>query len=236
MLLFIALLLRRFKKTIAAKFFFVFAVFFFLLTSTRYLPEFIGNRLERNFASPGNVTFKKFTGKTYIHILGSGYTPNDNFPANAQMGLIALGRMTEALRIYRLLDSAVIITSGNAVIEKVKTQAEVLKEALAGSGVAADRVETLNTPSTTVEEAADLAKKYGTAIQLVIVTDAIHMPRAMRIFKRTGFSNIVAAPANFKTIDIENKTDYWGWVPSVGNMDLSNRILHECLSAVKAAF
>lgn len=64
-------------------------------------------------------------------------------------------------------------------------------------GVDSNRMATLNTPNTTKEEAAAMAALPGTNVKLIVVTDAMHMPRAIKFFTTEGFAPI-AAPTNYR--------------------------------------
>ncbi len=229
-----AFIFYRFQKKRTAKFFFISALILLLLTSTNYLPAFLAKKLENKYPPLSEAVIKNIRGKVYIHVLGSGYTANKNIPPNAQIGLVALGRLAEAIRVYRLMDSAVIVCSGNGPKESKETQAQVTKKAAVALGIPAESVLELNTPSTTLEEANDLAAQYGNNIQLVIATDAIHMPRAMRFFKAAGFVNPVAAPTNFKAAET-TEDNFIKWLPTMSNVALTNYVLHEYLGNIKAA-
>ena len=233
-LLAIAFVFRHYKKKKLSKFFLILSVFVFLLTSTYYFPHFIAKRLETQFPPLKESGIRQVHEKIYIHILGSGYSPYETYPATTQMGLVALGRMSEALRLYRLSDSAIIITSGKTV-SNAKTQAQVLKEALIEQGVAVSRIETLDTPGTTIEESEHLAKKMSKNIKLIVVTDAMHMPRAIGLFRNAGFTDVTAAPINFKTTESKGAHSY-RWLPSIKNMNLTDLVLHEYLAGLRSSF
>ena len=53
----------------------------------------------------------------------------------------------------------------------------------------------LGTPENTQREAFDYTKKFGTKNTLLLVTDAIHMSRAMFLFQKAGQKSI-PAPTN----------------------------------------
>lgn len=234
LILLTAALFYRFQKKKTSKIIFVAALLLLLLTSTGYLPHYLAKKLEEENPPLSIGAIKNIKGKVYIHVLGSGYTTNKNIPPNAQIGLVALGRLAEAIRIYRLLDSAVIVCSGNGPEAAKETQAEVTKNAAVALGIPAERMLELNTPTTTREEANDLIVQYGNNIRLVIATDAIHMPRAMRFFKAAGFINPMAAPTNFKAAQTA-EDNFVKWLPSMFNIALTNQVLHEYLGNIKAA-
>lgn len=233
LMLLAALIFYRFQKKRIAKFISVSVLILFLLISTDYLPHYLAKKLEDDYPSLSNAAIKNIKGNVFIHVLGSGYTHNKTIPPNAQIGLVALGRLAEAIRVYRLLDSAVIVCSGNGPGEGKETQAQVTKNAAVVLGIPAGNLVTLNTPTTTLEEADALAKQLGKNKQVIISTDAIHMPRAIRFFKAAGFLNPVAAPTNFKAVEDEEDSSL-KWLPSMDNIVLTNQVFHEYLGNIKA--
>lgn len=110
-------------------------------------------------------------------MLGSGYVLEKRLPASAQIRLCALGRLAEAILINRLIKDSVIICSGYSSVG-LATQVQVTKRAAIILGVSANELEPLNNPTTTLEETEELRRNYKKSTELIVVTDAIHMPRA----------------------------------------------------------
>jgi len=231
-LLFIAFLAYKRNKKKAAKCLFISAFLVFLLTSTNYLPNYLASKLEAQYAPLTTEQIKNIKGKAYLHVLGSGYNKDTRLPPNAQLGLVALGRLSEAIRIFRLVDSGIIVCSASAVDGAPLSQAEVVQNAALVLGIPVQRTLLLTTPTTTFEEAHALAEVIDKQSQVVIVTDALHMPRAMHFFKENGFTNLIAAPARYKTYT--DHADEIRWWPSFDNISLMDEVLHEYLGNLKA--
>jgi uncharacterized SAM-binding protein YcdF (DUF218 family) len=142
--------------------------------------------------------------------------------------------MLEALRVYRLIDSGIIVASGGTLHPGRATQAEVVRTAAMEMGVPANNIIRLDQPLTTAEEAEALKSMKGNGINLIVVTDAIHMPRAMKIFEKLGFHPI-AAPTNFYTA-IQISDFRMRWWPSLENLHLMDVVLHEFLGELKQRF
>jgi uncharacterized SAM-binding protein YcdF (DUF218 family) len=231
-LLVLSFILYRYKKIKWAKILVWVSVLLFLLCSTSYLPEYLASKLERKYA-PFKIEDNRFdTGKVLIHVLGSGYSLDERLPATAQLGLTALGRLAEGIRIHRGIKNSEIICSGNSMFA-TETQARVTKKAAVILGVAADELETLNTPGTTDEEAAALQERFNKSSQLIVVTDAIHMPRAIKLFTAAGFKP-VAAPTNYKVNEGPSRYKI-NWWPAISNISLMNYVIHEWLGNIKAS-
>ncbi len=234
-LIVLAFILRKYKKRTLAFILFALAGVFFLLSSTAYLPDYFANKLERKYL-PYPLTGNNDSSKVLIHVLGSGYNLDSRLPANAQLGWCALGRLAEGIRIHRLLKNSTIVCSANAPDSPpgLETQAQVTRRAAIALGVDSNQLATLNEPGTTQEEASELAKHYDTNRPLIVVTDAIHMPRAMKLFSKAGF-HPVAAPTNYKILEgpVQDNLKWW---PSFEKIGLMNYVIHEYLGDLKYRF
>ena len=203
----------------------------FLVCSTNYLPQYLAAGIEKKYACFKQSAAIKTNQVTYIHILGSGTSADSARPAGIRLCAAATGRMLEALRVYRLLDSAKIIASGGTLHPGRATQAAVVKLAATEMGIPAKNIIRLDQPLTTAEEAEALKSMMGNGINLIVVTDAIHMPRAMQIFEKLGFHPI-AAPTNFYTA-LQISEFRMRWWPSLENLHLMDVVLHEFLGQLK---
>ncbi len=230
-LLLVAFLFRRYQKKRVSNWMIGFIILLFLVSATEYLPKYLAKGLEDKYLPFKLAVNSRDTGKVLVHVLGSGYSLDDRLPANQQIGLPALGRLAEGIRIHRAIKNSVIICSGNSSLG-LETQAEVTKRAAIILGINANEIETLNNPSTTQEEARELGKVFDKKIKLIIVTDAMHMPRAIALFKMEGFIP-TAAPTNFKVHEgpLQRGLKWW---PSFSNIGLMNYVLHEYLGTFKA--
>ena len=232
MLIILAFIFYRYQKRNATIFFAGIAIFTFLLCSTAYLPNYLADKLERKYPPYAGSFNSADTSKVFIIVLGSGYTLDKRLPATAQIGLGALGRLAEGIRVHRSVKNSTLIFCGHSSLG-LETQAQVTRKAAILLGVDANKIETLDNPSNTQEEAQEAGIHYSRATQLIIVTDAIHMPRAVRLFRRQGFKP-VAAPTNYK---VNEGPDEYGmkWWPSLGNIGLMNYVIHEWLGNLKAS-
>jgi uncharacterized SAM-binding protein YcdF (DUF218 family) len=233
LLLLAALLLRRLASFKAAKATAIIAVLIFLLASTSYVPHWIAGNMEARYPALQGAVIQKVKAPLYIQVLGSGYSRRTGWPPNVQLGMMANGRLAEAIRLFRLADSAFLVCSGNTGRGIGETQAQVTAKAAIALGVPDSCLITLNTPGTTEEEAEALYKKLGPGHQIVVVTDALHMPRAISAFARAGFVQPLAAPVNFRAAQ---SFHFFSWLPNAENLLLSDKILHECLGNLKAFF
>jgi len=141
----------------------------------------------------------------YIIVLGSWHTPNAALPVTSQLNKDALQRLVEVLRIYRLHPEARIITSGHHNRDVV-SNAEKMKQSLMLLGVPEQKIITENFPKDTEEE-AELISPRVQGSKVILITNASHMPRAMKYFQAQGIQPI-AAPTGYWVKDID-KTKGW---------------------------
>ena len=223
-------LLYRYGKRRMAIGMSVFSVLIFLLCSTSYLPQYVTGKMEAAYA-PLQLPIPQMDSSTVlIHVLGSGYALDERLPATSQLGSIGMSRLAEGIRIHRSIPKSIIVCSGYSSLG-LETQASVTRKAAIILGVDSNKLITLNEPSTTLEEATALSKRYDTKTKVIVVTDALHMPRAMRFFKAVGFDPI-AAPTNYKVNIGPNQYGMKYW-PSFENIGLMNYVVHEWLGGLR---
>jgi uncharacterized SAM-binding protein YcdF (DUF218 family) len=130
----------------------------------------------------------------YVVVLGSGHSPMAGVSALGQLSGSGLGRLTEAVRLLRLLPQAQLIVSGPAE-EGQRSHAEVLAAAAASLGIERDRIRLIDTARDTEDESAVVAGIVGDR-PVALVTSAWHLPRAGLLFHHAHVA-FVACPADF---------------------------------------
>jgi len=169
----------------------------------------------------------------YVCVLGGGYTADKTLPASGQLSSSSLGRLVEGVRVQQLYGNSILVCSGYAASGR-QSLATVMKAAAVTFGVQPDRIVTLDTPTNTREESLAFAETIGKNRVVIVVTDAIHMRRAMRYFSSVT-TRAYAAPANF-LVKKEPETfvlvQYW---PSIEHIRLTDVLLRVLASEVKAS-
>jgi len=156
--------------------------------------------------------------------LGAGYTDNKNLLPNDQLSSKSLCRLSEAIRLHRLLNESQLVLSGSVPGENVSEPELFMQTALA-LGVDENKISLLGTPKNTKMEAFDYTKKFGTNNTLLLVTDAIHMPRAMFLFRKAGQSPIPSPTNHMVKSDWKNGIS--DWFPSSSNIAMMESAMHE---------
>ena len=117
-----------------------------------------------------------------------------------------------------------------------------MMDAAVALGADKDHIIILKKPTTTQEEALEYAATLGKdSARLILVTSDIHMPRAMKLFKRAGL-NPVAAPsdhilkASYVSGNAQTglkRKNLW-WESGKGNFEKFSSAMHEYIGLVWA--
>lgn len=146
---------------------------------SRY-PPLDSNNLPRNIS--------------FVVVLGGGLAGDDQDPAGASLSRASLARLLEGIRIYRMYPGSKLILSGGKVFAQV-SESEVMAEKARSLGVnGKDIIMENNSPDT--ESQARLVKPFVKDRNFIMVTSAIHMQRAMGLFRNEGLEP-VAAPTDY---------------------------------------
>lgn len=172
----------------------IIGIILFLLFSTSYLPKKLINSIEKTH-TPIELIKLDSTKTYYIYVLGAGTSTDSRLPETMNLNTTSLARLVEGIRIYKHLKHAVLVTSAATEDERV-SQASLSKAAAVSLGVNEQNIQMLETPTSTLEEALAFKDKFGTSGNLILVTSALHMPRAVEIFSDQGI-RVIPAPTEY---------------------------------------
>lgn len=149
-------------------------------------------------------------GCRFVAVLGSGHTDAPGFSANNQLSSNALARITEAVRLLRVLPDARLIVSGPGDPGR-PTHADILAQTAEMLGVSPGRIVRIDQARDTEEESLELHRFAGDA-PVALVTSAWHMSRAIALCRHAGVK-AVPCPTDFAAAPgPENQlADYLGW-------------------------
>jgi len=100
------------------------------------------------------------------------------------------------------------------------SQAQLSKEAAISLGVKQQNIEMLETATSTLEEAIAFKEHFGVNKNVILVTSALHMPRAVEIFSDQG---IKVLPAPTAYLCKKDDLSYSGITfPSIESLELTN--------------
>lgn len=202
-------------------------IFLFILLP---IPDWWVRHFENQYA-PIALSQVDTTQDYAIIILGSGKTSDPDLPALTQLGESATLRLTEGVRIYRQLPVTCFFTSGRAYDNPIP-QAQVTADAAVSLGVAPFDTLQLNSTINTQSEAQQLAAILSADRPIILVTSAIHMPRAVYWFEYYGLE-VIPAPTDYMIKDDPTDTDYFwkGWGKRV---EFMQKAMHEAVGLLYA--
>lgn len=199
MLLYFLLILR--KKKIATFFMVFFVLILFLLSS--WLGEYILLRpLEKRYLFNLDLSVDNPGFINPIIVVLSGDSGNRNIlnsEINSDIGEITLSRLMGAFLFFKKFNYPILVSGGIAPDQNEEIPSAIaMKQLLVELGVPENNIITETQSRTTLENAIytlDYVARSGYQ-EVLLVTSALHMPRAMLVFANARI-NIIPIPVNF---------------------------------------
>lgn len=166
----------------------------------------------------------------YVAVLGGGGADTAGFSANNKLPRAALQRLIEGVRLVRSLPETKLIVSG-AGMPGETSNAELMKQAAISLGIEPSRIMQFDSPRDTMDEAAAIETAVGNS-PFILVTSALHMPRAAALMRRKGM-NPLPAPADYLVRPDEPfrfQNQLWG----AGAIETTSAALHEYIGMIWA--
>jgi len=169
-------------------------------------------------------------GPTALVVLGGGAETAVGWAgALSSLNAVATARVLEAIRVYRAIDPAWVISSGGRPDPTdVDTPAAFLmRDALVAAGVPSARIKVEAASRDTHDEAMLIAPLLKTlhASRIVLVTSDVHMRRSLGTFRAVGIDAVPAiAP------DRGTSTGWRDWLlPSNHGLAFASQLAHELI-------
>jgi uncharacterized SAM-binding protein YcdF (DUF218 family) len=154
----------------------------------------------------------------WIVVLGGGHRSVSTLPLSSRPSAAALSRQVEGLRLLNAIPGSRLLLSGGATFDSV-SDARVAHDLARSLGVPDGRMTIDERARTTAEEADAIRGTVGD-VPFLLVTSALHMPRAMILFQSRGMHPI-PAPTDYRTPRPV--------APSVTNIVIADATAHELL-------
>jgi uncharacterized SAM-binding protein YcdF (DUF218 family) len=227
-LLLVTLLLFFLKKPKIAIRMLIVSTIWFFVTATPMIPKVLLTSLEDQYDPLIHIDESVNLELEYhIIVLGAGYKRDNNrFPPNSLLLDPTLIRLIEGIRLHNALPNSKLITSGRDAFSRGISQAELAKVTATGLGVNPGSILTLIETRTTFHEAQQYFENHYAGQQVIIVTDAAHMPRAMYEFSKY-ISDPVASPTNFTYTHRGVSYSDFSIIPSYNNLGRLAKAIHE---------
>jgi len=175
-------------------------------------------------------TYERPAAARAIVVLGSGVAPPDALRKKAELDSGGLRRCFKAVEFYKSGKPCPIVVTGGRV-ESYKTgpvMAEVMRDFLISQGVAPNDVILEDQSRSTHEnavQAARLLKEKGIN-SVLVVTDATHLIRGVRCFRKLGFA--AYGGGSYYSATEFNLTPY-SFLPNAGAAAMNQAVFHEWL-------
>jgi uncharacterized SAM-binding protein YcdF (DUF218 family) len=189
------------KRRLLGKWLVGVGIAFFLVTSYYPFASYIAGTLENQYQpltvdEPG-ARYQSEELPKEILILNGGVIYDRFYPPSSQLGYSTVDRLVEGLRLYHAIPGATLYVS-SAQGELLQTIGDMMQEFLVDRGVPGEDIKILRTGTNTAGE-ADVARAYFGERPFILVTSALHMPRAMMLFNNRDMQPI-PAPVRFHTM------------------------------------
>jgi len=206
--------------------FVTFALIVLLAASMPPVAAALGKSLERQYLP---LSVQNAPSTDAILVLGGGIDIKLPPRTDAELGEPA-DRVLYAARLYRAGKApVVVVTGGNVFAHDIESESEFAKRLLEEWGVKPDAIVVEGSSRNTYQnavETAKIARRIGFE-RALLVTSAIHMPRAMATFRAAGI-NVVAAPTDFQVVQ-SRRPVILDWLPSAQALALTTRATKEYL-------
>jgi len=202
------------------------AVLGLYLLSTPAVSDALRGALEHRFATD---RLDRIPRADAIVVLGGGILPAAPPRRNADLTSEA-DRIRFGAALYRAGKAPLVITTGKRPFASVGPTA---------AQAAADFLVEMGVPKRDIVAAGDSADTHEDAIavqgvlarreidQVLLVTSALHMPRAYAVFRKAGI-DAIPIPTDFEVLDV-TRDDLYRWLPDARAFFGSSRAWHEYL-------
>jgi uncharacterized SAM-binding protein YcdF (DUF218 family) len=164
-----------------------------------------------------------------VVLASSFYAPNPPQPRSVPGWGMYL-RCRHAAWLYREGWRMPVVTSGGRQGDRV--MAEIMRDALLTEGVPQENIWLEGESDSTQENAAFSAKLLlpRGIRRIILVTEAYHMRRAERDFRKEGFE-VEPAPCAYRSAEFDGRWEQW--VPNAHAIEINENTLHEWLALAR---
>jgi uncharacterized SAM-binding protein YcdF (DUF218 family) len=171
--------------------------------------------------------------RTAVVVL-AGYVRDDDGRSAPELGTDTFYRCMHAFNIYEKAPECRILVSGgqsDRASPRSPRMANVMRDFLLDQGVKPGDLLVENRSHNTHENALESAKilREKDLRRIILVTDAKHMVRALRCFRKTGL-DVIPAPCNYASKNFQNRWE--DFVPSPTGAAKFQEAFHEWLGLV----
>jgi uncharacterized SAM-binding protein YcdF (DUF218 family) len=146
----------------------------------------------------------------------------------------AIDRIWHGVRLFRAGRAATVLLSGGNVfpLPGVEGESFYAAQLMEEWGVPRSSILVEDLSRNTYENALyskELLEENGLK-KVLLVTSALHMPRALRVFRSNGI-DAIAAPTDYNIVDLE-QPEIINWIPSLNAMGSLSALIREKLGII----
>jgi uncharacterized SAM-binding protein YcdF (DUF218 family) len=162
-----------------------------------------------------------------IVVLAGGVNWQPQIDAYTVLGTQSLDRLICGIDLLQTTTTPFMVLSGGAAdpFGPSAFEASAMKALALRLGLAPNVILTEIHSRTTAESAIEIRRLIPNAQRIVLTTTAYHLPRAMAVFKKQGFAEVIPAPCFYEVTGKDFMiTDL---LPGAGRLNLVNVAIHE---------
>jgi len=151
-----------------------------------------------------------------------------------QIGPHSMMRLFKAFQVYEKTGAQVIIAGGNVYDKPGESISAVMGSVMESWGVPKEKIDLEQRSKTTYENAIySLAMLDKTVKNIILVTSALHMPRAYRTFQtviereKEDHLQIIPDPGDYRVENVP--MSFSSFLPNSGSLDIFSAAFHEWL-------
>ena len=193
-LLILGFVLSWTKKQKLAKLAYSLGTILFITFAFDPFTEILLNNYENRYPAFSSEIIKPNPKIEYVVVLAGGFVPSSpQHPLTSELTRHTLARVIEGIKIYKEIPNSKLVFTGKGWAKT--SEASAMKQLAVKLGVQESDI-ILEEESKNTLEHTHYLKSLLAQKPFVLVTSAIHMPRAMGLFLKAGYNPIAAPTAH----------------------------------------
>lgn len=167
---------------------------------------------------------------TYVVVLSAGHVTDTTVSLTSQITRVSLIRLIEGIRLLHALPGSKLVLSGDSAYDAVSEAAMMAKLA---EELGADHKDIIVEPTArNTEEQAQRIKDIVGQDRFVLVTSAVHMPRAVALLEKLSLHPVAAPTGYYLRQSKDRSFSLVSHFPSAESVRVAERALHEYLGVM----
>lgn len=164
----------------------------------------------------------------YVVVLSAGHISDPNSPLARQITWVGLVRLIEGIRFHKVLPGSKLVLSGDSAHDPVPESGAMAKLAVELGVNEADII--VDPSAKNTEEQVQRVQAIVGQAPFMLVTSALHMPRAMALFEKSGLHPMPIPTGYYLRDGMSSEAfDLVDHLPRAESIRLAERAMHEYL-------